>query len=172
LWAQRLSRPEARSDLRHQRRVPRANGAIPRSWPGHPSHRPARPLVPASGKRACIFRLTKLREKSAAPSPTSCLKREIARGGKPRGPLGAETWRNNKLRGDSLRSATVPGFYPNGPLLCHVGSGFTELYISAPFRGVEASMDQYLRGEDVYRYHRAMTPQGPARIVRSYPPGN
>ena len=40
--------------------------------------------------------------------------------------------------------------YPNGPMLCHV-VGFTDFH-QRGIQGVEASMEQYLRGEDGYRY--------------------
>jgi cell division protein FtsI/penicillin-binding protein 2 len=40
--------------------------------------------------------------------------------------------------------------YPNGSMLCHV-IGFTD-FEHHGIQGVEASMDQYLRGEDGYRY--------------------
>ena len=60
-----------------------------------------------------------------------------------------EILRKNKLRGvwcerDSVR------VYPNGALLCHV-VGFTN-FDRRGIQGVEASMEQYLRGEDGYRY--------------------
>jgi len=60
----------------------------------------------------------------------------------------------NKLRAENLRgiyfehdSARV---YPNGPMLCHV-IGFTD-FDHRGVQGVEASMDEYLRGQDGYRY--------------------
>jgi cell division protein FtsI (penicillin-binding protein 3)/stage V sporulation protein D (sporulation-specific penicillin-binding protein) len=40
--------------------------------------------------------------------------------------------------------------YPNGPMLCHV-IGFTD-FDHKGIDGVEASMDEYLRGQDGYRY--------------------
>jgi cell division protein FtsI/penicillin-binding protein 2 len=54
-----------------------------------------------------------------------------------------------KLRGvysdsDSLR------VYPNGPMLCHV-IGFTD-FDHKGIQGVEASMEEYLRGQNGYRY--------------------
>ncbi len=60
----------------------------------------------------------------------------------------------NKLRAGNLRgiyferdSARV---YPNGSMLCHV-IGFTD-FEHHGIQGVEASMDEYLRGQDGYRY--------------------
>ena len=40
--------------------------------------------------------------------------------------------------------------YPNGSMLCHV-IGFTD-FDHKGIQGVEASMDEYLRGQDGYRY--------------------
>ena len=54
-----------------------------------------------------------------------------------------------KLRGIRCERGTVR-VYPNGPMLCHV-IGFTDFHQHG-IQGVEASMDQYLRGEDGYRY--------------------
>ena len=60
-----------------------------------------------------------------------------------------ETLTKNKLRGIRCERGTVR-VYPNGPLLCHV-VGFTDFH-QRGIQGVEASMEQYLRGEDGYRY--------------------
>jgi cell division protein FtsI (penicillin-binding protein 3)/stage V sporulation protein D (sporulation-specific penicillin-binding protein) len=57
--------------------------------------------------------------------------------------------RSRKLRGVYCERETVR-VYPNGPMLCHV-IGFTDFHQHG-IQGVEASMDQYLRGEDGYRY--------------------
>ena len=54
-----------------------------------------------------------------------------------------------KLRGIRCERGTVR-VYPNGPMLCHV-VGFTDFHQHG-IQGVEASMNQYLRGEDGYRY--------------------
>ena len=54
-----------------------------------------------------------------------------------------------KLRGIRCERGTVR-VYPNGPMLCHV-IGFTDFHQHG-IQGVEASMEQYLRGEDGYRY--------------------
>ncbi len=54
-----------------------------------------------------------------------------------------------KLRGIRCERGTVR-VYPNGPMLCHV-IGFTNFHQHG-IQGVEASMEQYLRGEDGYRY--------------------
>ena len=60
-----------------------------------------------------------------------------------------ETLQKEKLRGVRCERGTVR-VYPNGSLLCHV-VGFTDFH-QRGIQGVEASMDQYLRGEDGYRY--------------------
>ncbi len=57
--------------------------------------------------------------------------------------------KQNKLRGIRCERGTVR-VYPNGPMLCHV-VGFTDFH-QRGIQGVEASMDQYLRGEDGYRF--------------------
>src|SRR3954447_17985718 len=56
---------------------------------------------------------------------------------------------NEKLRGIRCERSTVR-VYPNGSMLCHV-VGFTD-FNQRGIQGVEASMEQYLRGEDGYRY--------------------
>ena len=57
--------------------------------------------------------------------------------------------KQEKLRGIRCERGTVR-VYPNGPMLCHV-VGFTDFH-DRGIQGVEASMDQYLRGEDGYRF--------------------
>jgi cell division protein FtsI (penicillin-binding protein 3)/stage V sporulation protein D (sporulation-specific penicillin-binding protein) len=57
--------------------------------------------------------------------------------------------RKEKLRGVCCERGTVR-VYPNGSMLCHV-IGFTDFHQNG-IQGVEKSMDQYLRGEDGYRY--------------------
>src|SRR5438045_6755014 len=59
-----------------------------------------------------------------------------------------------KLREQNLRGIyfehDAARLYPNGPMLCHV-IGFTD-FDRRGIQGVEASMDEYLRGQDGYRY--------------------
>jgi cell division protein FtsI (penicillin-binding protein 3)/stage V sporulation protein D (sporulation-specific penicillin-binding protein) len=57
--------------------------------------------------------------------------------------------RSQKLRGVYCERGTVR-VYPNGSMLCHV-IGFTDFHQTG-IQGVEKTMDQYLRGEDGYRY--------------------
>jgi cell division protein FtsI (penicillin-binding protein 3)/stage V sporulation protein D (sporulation-specific penicillin-binding protein) len=57
--------------------------------------------------------------------------------------------RKEKLRGIYCERGTVR-VYPNGSMLCHV-IGFTDFHDKG-IQGVEKTMDQYLRGEDGYRY--------------------
>ena len=54
-----------------------------------------------------------------------------------------------KLRGIRCERGTIR-VYPNGPMLCHV-IGFSDFH-QRGIQGVEASMNDYLRGEDGYRY--------------------
>src|SRR4030095_16356508 len=56
---------------------------------------------------------------------------------------------DEKLRGIRCERGTVR-VYPNGPMLCHV-IGFAD-FQQRGIQGVEASMEQYVRGEDGYRY--------------------
>ena len=60
-----------------------------------------------------------------------------------------KTLQDKKLRGIYCERGTVR-VYPNGPMLCHV-IGFADFH-QRGIQGVEASMDQYFRGEDGYRY--------------------
>jgi cell division protein FtsI (penicillin-binding protein 3)/stage V sporulation protein D (sporulation-specific penicillin-binding protein) len=60
-----------------------------------------------------------------------------------------EALRAAKLRGVRCERGTIR-INPNGSMLCHV-VGFTD-FDQHGIQGVEASMDQYLRGEDGYRY--------------------
>jgi cell division protein FtsI/penicillin-binding protein 2 len=59
-----------------------------------------------------------------------------------------------KLRAQNLRGIyfehDATRIYPNGSMLCHV-IGFTD-FEHHGIQGVEASMDQYLHGQDGYRY--------------------
>ncbi len=85
-------------------------------------------------------------EKIASHRPYIVLKREVpdadAR-------VLEKTLRQEKLRGIRCERGTVR-VYPNGPMLCHV-IGFSNFHQEG-IQGVEASMNQYLRGEDGYRY--------------------
>jgi cell division protein FtsI (penicillin-binding protein 3)/stage V sporulation protein D (sporulation-specific penicillin-binding protein) len=59
-----------------------------------------------------------------------------------------------KLRGQNLRGVyfehDATRIYPNGSMLCHV-IGFTD-FENHGIQGVEASMEEYLHGQDGYRY--------------------
>jgi cell division protein FtsI (penicillin-binding protein 3) len=59
-----------------------------------------------------------------------------------------------KLRAQNLRGIyfehDTARIYPNGPMLCHV-IGFTD-FEHRGIQGVEASMEEYLRGHDGYRF--------------------
>src|SRR5438874_877840 len=59
-----------------------------------------------------------------------------------------------KLRGQNLRGVyfeqDATRVYPNGPMLCHV-IGFTD-FEHHGVQGVEASMEEYLHGQDGYRF--------------------
>jgi cell division protein FtsI/penicillin-binding protein 2 len=61
-----------------------------------------------------------------------------------RGKLRAQNLRGIYFEQDSTR------VYPNGPMLCHV-IGFTD-FEHKGIEGVEGSMDEYLHGQDGYRY--------------------
>src|SRR6185436_14928457 len=60
-----------------------------------------------------------------------------------------EKLRAQKLRGIYFERDSVR-IYPNGSMLCHV-IGFTD-FDHRGIQGVEASMDEYLHGQDGYRY--------------------
>ncbi|MBA3542983.1 MAG: hypothetical protein H0T83_00850, partial [Chthoniobacterales bacterium] len=60
-----------------------------------------------------------------------------------------EALRVARLRGVRCERGTIR-VYPNGSMLCHV-VWFTDFH-QRGIQGVEASMDQYLRGEDGYLY--------------------
>ena len=74
------------------------------------------------------------------------LKREVAK-------ANADSLRQ-KLRAKNLRGIyfeqDATRIYPNGLMLCHV-IGFTD-FDHRGIQGVEGSLDQYLRGQDGYRY--------------------
>ena len=85
-------------------------------------------------------------EKISSHRPYIVLKREVPEADA----CALETaLKSAKLRGIRCERGTVR-VYPNGPMLCHV-IGFTDFHQHG-IQGVEASMDQYLRGEDGYRY--------------------
>ncbi len=85
-------------------------------------------------------------EKISSHRPYIVLKREVPEADA----CGLETaLKNAKLHGIRCERGTVR-VYPNGPMLCHV-VGFTD-FLEHGIQGVEASMEQYLRGEDGYRY--------------------
>jgi cell division protein FtsI/penicillin-binding protein 2 len=85
-------------------------------------------------------------EKIESHRPYIVLKREVPDGD---ARLLEKTLREKKLRGIRCERGTVR-VYPNGPMLCHV-IGFSD-FDQKGIQGVEASMDQYLRGENGYRY--------------------
>ncbi len=60
-----------------------------------------------------------------------------------------KTLREEKLRGVYCERSTIR-VYPNGPMLCHV-IGFSDFNQNG-IQGVEASMQEYLRGHNGYRY--------------------
>ena len=85
-------------------------------------------------------------EKISSHRPYIVLKREVPEADA----CALETaLKSAKLRGIRCERGTVR-VYPNGPMLCHV-VGFTDFHEHG-IQGVEASMNQYLRGEDGYRY--------------------
>src|SRR5438034_3187949 len=74
------------------------------------------------------------------------LKREV--------PIAAATALREKLRAGNLRGIyferDTTRIYPNGSMLCHV-IGFTD-FDHHGIQGVEATMEEYLHGQDGYRY--------------------
>src|SRR3954469_315928 len=74
------------------------------------------------------------------------LKREV--------PMATATALREKLRAGNLRGIyferDTTRIYPNGPMLCHV-IGFTD-FEHRGIQGVEASMEEYLHGQDGYRF--------------------
>jgi cell division protein FtsI/penicillin-binding protein 2 len=74
------------------------------------------------------------------------LKREV--------PIAAANALREKLRAANLRGIyferDTTRIYPNGPMLCHV-IGFTD-FEHRGIQGVEASMEEYLHGQDGYRF--------------------
>jgi len=102
-------------------------------------------LVPILA-RALQLRPDEIAEKISSHRPYIVLKREL-----PEAKARAleQALRENKLRGIRCERETVR-VYPNGPMLCHV-VGFLN-FDQHGIQGIEASMDQYLGGEDGFRY--------------------
>src|SRR3954466_3944341 len=87
-----------------------------------------------------------LAEKLGSDRRYIVLKREV--------PSATATALRDKLRAGNLRGVyferDTTRIYPNGSMLCHV-IGFTD-FDHHGIQGVEASMDEYLRGQDGYRF--------------------
>ncbi|MEP6698182.1 MAG: penicillin-binding protein 2 [Verrucomicrobiota bacterium] len=84
----------------------------------------------------------------------------------------SERLRTEKLLRGFIFDRDFVRYYPNGPMLCHV-LGFTD-FDHKGIQGVEASMEDYLRGEDGYRFiehNRANEEIVPYR-GREHPPRN
>ena len=92
------------------------------------------------------FPRTRCPKNSRAIAATSSLKREV--------PDATATALREKLRVQNLRGIYFEHdstrIYPNGSMLCHV-IGFTD-FDHRGIQGVEASMEEYLHGQDGYRY--------------------
>jgi cell division protein FtsI/penicillin-binding protein 2 len=90
--------------------------------------------------------LADLREKLSGKRRYVILKRQVPQ------PHAVEL--REKLKAQSLRGVyferDATRVYPNGSMLCHV-IGFTD-FDHKGIQGVEASMEQYLHGQDGYRY--------------------
>ncbi|HEY1583895.1 MAG TPA: penicillin-binding protein 2 [Chthoniobacterales bacterium] len=102
-------------------------------------------LIPILAERLKLSP-NELEEKIASGRRYIVLKREVPE--EEARSLEAEL-RTARLRGIRCERGTIR-VYPNGPMLCHV-VGFTDVNQHG-IQGVEASMEQYLRGEDGYRY--------------------
>ncbi len=102
-------------------------------------------LIPLLAERLHLAP-NEIAEKLASGRPYIVLKREVPEADA-RALEGA--LKTAKLRGIRCERGTVR-VYPNGSMLCHV-VGFTDFHQHG-IQGIEASMDQYLRGEDGYRY--------------------
>jgi cell division protein FtsI (penicillin-binding protein 3)/stage V sporulation protein D (sporulation-specific penicillin-binding protein) len=87
-----------------------------------------------------------LTEKLSGDRRYIVLKREV--------PIAAANALREKLRAENLRGIyferDTTRIYPNGPMLCHV-IGFTD-FEHRGIQGVEASMEEYLHGQDGYRF--------------------
>ena len=90
--------------------------------------------------------IAELREKLSGTRRYVVLKRQVPQ------PHAVEL--REKLKAQSLRGVyferDATRIYPNGSMLCHV-IGFTD-FDHKGIQGVEASMEQYLHGQDGYRY--------------------
>ena len=90
--------------------------------------------------------IAELREKLSGTRRYVILKRQVPQ------PHAVEL--REKLKAQSLRGVyferDATRVYPNGSMLCHV-IGFTD-FDHKGIQGVEASMEQYLHGQDGYRY--------------------
>ena len=90
--------------------------------------------------------VSELSEKLQGDRRYIVLKREV--------PVAVVTELKEKLRAKNLRGIYFERdstrIYPNGSMLCHV-IGFTD-FEHRGIQGVEASMEEYLHGEDGYRY--------------------
>jgi cell division protein FtsI (penicillin-binding protein 3)/stage V sporulation protein D (sporulation-specific penicillin-binding protein) len=89
---------------------------------------------------------TELTEKLQSGRRYIILKREV--------PVATATALREKLRAQNLRGIYFERdstrIYPNGSMLCHV-IGFTD-FEHRGIQGVESSMEEYLHGQDGYRY--------------------
>ena len=103
------------------------------------------PLIPLLATRLRVPP-NEIAEKIASRRPYIVLKREFPDA---EARVLEKALQDEKLRGIRCERGTVR-VYPNGPMLCHV-IGFAD-FQQRGIQGVEASMDQYLRGEDGYRY--------------------
>jgi cell division protein FtsI (penicillin-binding protein 3)/stage V sporulation protein D (sporulation-specific penicillin-binding protein) len=87
-----------------------------------------------------------LTEKLSGDRRYIVLKREM--------PIATANALREKLRAENLRGIyferDTTRIYPNGPMLCHV-IGFTD-FEHRGIQGVEASMEEYLHGQDGYRF--------------------
>jgi cell division protein FtsI (penicillin-binding protein 3)/stage V sporulation protein D (sporulation-specific penicillin-binding protein) len=89
---------------------------------------------------------SELAQKLAGERRYIVLKREV--------PAGTANTLREKLRAQKLRGIyferDAKRVYPNGSMLCHV-IGFTD-FDDHGIQGIEASMEEYLRGQDGYRF--------------------
>jgi cell division protein FtsI/penicillin-binding protein 2 len=102
-------------------------------------------LIPILHK-ALDLPVDELTEKLAGDRRYIVLKREL--------PVADASALKEKLRVQNLRGVyfekDTTRIYPNGPMLCHV-IGFTD-FEHRGIQGVEASMEEYLHGQDGYRF--------------------
>jgi cell division protein FtsI (penicillin-binding protein 3)/stage V sporulation protein D (sporulation-specific penicillin-binding protein) len=97
-------------------------------------------------KTALDLPASELAEKLGGDRRYIVLKREV--------PIAAATALREKLRAENLRGIyferDTTRIYPNGSMLCHV-IGFTD-FEHRGIQGVESSMEEYLHGQDGYRF--------------------